>query len=445
MSDSPRPAITFDDVSFGYQADSVIDRVSLRIAAGEMVGLLGPNGAGKSTLLKLATGILRPVRGHVRVAEHDLRSMSRDEVARRVAIVPQDFSVQFAYTVRQIVELGRLPHMGSWALSRPHDRQAVEVALRETGTESLAGRVFNELSGGERQRALVALALAQDASIVLLDEPTAHLDIKHQIEVLELMRRLNRERGITVLAALHDLNLASRFFPRLVIFRNRVVADGPPSQVLDAQLLSRVYETQVRIGILRGEDYLSVMPPSYSRVGHVARVAGSPIAHVFAGGGSGELLMRALADANARFTAGPLNAGDSDCALAERLSDQCIVEPPYAPVSPEGLAAARERLLTAGCGVICPMPIGQGNVTLLRVALDALRDGVSIVLYEPSRGLGDRASGEGGGLAAIEARDFTGEAVALYQALEQTGARWARSPQEALDALAVSRSHESAQ
>lgn len=428
------PAINFEDVSFGYRSALVIERVSLQVSAGEMLALLGPNGAGKSTLLKLATGILRPASGRIRLSGDDVARLSTEQIARRVAVTPQDFSVQFAYTVRQIVALGRLPHMGAWALAGPDDELAVEDALRETGTESLANRIFNELSGGERQRVLVALALAQHTGIIVLDEPTAHLDIKHQIEVLDLMRRLNRERGITVVAALHDLNLASRFFARLVIFRRRIAADGPPSAVLDEELLSTVYETRVRIGILRGEDSLSVMPPGYrsdaDRVGE-----GQPVrAHVMAGGGSGELLMRALADAHIPFTVGPLNAGDSDCALAERLSDLCIVEPPYAAISTEGVASARERLATAGAGVICPMPVGHGNIALLRVALEARQQGVPIVLYEPAHGTSE-AEGGSEPWAAIAARDFTGEAGSLYRSLEAQGAIWTHSPREALAVL----------
>ena len=434
MSNAQPAAITFNEVTFRYRATPVIERVSLRIRGGEMVGLLGPNGAGKSTLLKLAAGILRPTSGSIQITGQELSSLSREAVARRVAVVPQDFSVQFAYTVRQIVELGRLPHMGAWALARPSDRRAVDEALRETGAEGLAERVFNELSGGERQRVLVALALAQEAGIILLDEPTAHLDIKHQIEVLELMRRLNRERGITALAALHDLNLASRYFPRLVIFRYHVIADGSPSDALDADLLSRVYETPVRIGILRGEEYLSVMPPSLPAGGHMASDRPKPTAHVLAGGGSGELLMRALADAGLRFTVGPVNMGDSDCALAERLSELCIVEPPYSPISSEGLAAARERLRAAGVGMLCPMPIGHGNIALLRAALDARREGIPMVIYEPSHGL-DPDGADGGRWDAIGSRDYTGEATQLYRELDENGALWANSPKEALAAL----------
>src|SRR5262249_16836779 len=131
-----------------------------------------------------------------------------------------------------------------------------------THTDGLANRTFNELSGGERQRVLLALALAQESPIVLLDEPTAHLDVKHQTETLELLRRLNREHGITVLAALHDLNLAARYFPRLLLLDHTLLADGPPAGVLDAALLSRIYATPVQVGILRGEEHLSVLPVS---------------------------------------------------------------------------------------------------------------------------------------------------------------------------------------
>lgn len=265
--DNQEIALALEHVSFGYTAGaSILRDVTLRVRQGECVGLLGPNGAGKSTLLRLASGVLRAGSGHVLLVGDEVRALARDEVARRVAVVPQDFAVQFAYTVRQLVELGRTSHAGSWGFLRTEDHRAVVRALEATELESLAERVFNELSGGERQRVLVAMALAQASPMVLLDEPTAHLDIRHQIEVLELLRRLNHQRGLTVIAALHDLNLAARYFPRLVLFRNEIIADGPPEAVLDAALLSRVYETPVRVGTLPGEAYLSVLPLLEGRV-----------------------------------------------------------------------------------------------------------------------------------------------------------------------------------
>lgn len=414
-------ALAFESVSFGYGRRQVVCDVTLRIHTGEMVGLLGPNGAGKSTLLRLGAGMLRPQAGVVRLQSIDIQRLARRDVARRLAVAPQDFSVQFAYTVRQIVELGRTPHHDMLAVLRRQDAQAIEVAMVAAGVEHLAHRVFNDLSGGERQRVLIALTLAQEASILLLDEPTAHLDIRFQIEVLELLRRLNVERKLTVVAALHDLNLAARYFPRLVLFREAVIADGPPAQVLDAALLSKVYETPVHVGILRGEQYLSVLPPKQDeRIVWQAQQSSdmTTTVHVIAGGGSGELMMRTLADAGIGFSAGPLNVGDSDYVLAQRLAASCIVEPPYAPVSAEGLTVARTRMLEAQAIILCPMPLGTGNSALIAVALAACKVGRTVVLLEPTAISTDNAEIL---LANIATRDFSDQGTDLYRQLLAAG------------------------
>ena len=400
----------------------VVSDVSLQLATGEMVGLLGPNGAGKSTLLRLGAGALRPQAGAVCLDGVDIQRLSRREVARRLAVAPQEFSVQFAYTVRQIVELGRTPYREMFSLSRRQDALAIEDALAAADVAHLADRVFNDLSGGERQRVLIALTLAQEAPILLLDEPTAHLDIRYQIETLELLRRLNGERRLTVLAALHDLNLAARYFPRLVLFRETIVADGPPAQVLDAELLSEVYETPVRVGILRGEQHLSVLPPGqddapvwHAQLAHNAAVA---TVHVIAGGGSGELMMRALADAGVAFSAGPLNAGDSDYTLAQRLAASCIVEPPYAPVSPEGLAAARTRMREARAIILCPTPLGPGNIALIEAALAVCQAGGKVVVLEPMATSEDDADAV---LSGASARDFSDRGT---ESIPSIAGRW---------------------
>lgn len=365
--------------------------------------------------------MLRPQAGVVRLQSIDIQRLARRDVARRLAVAPQDFSVQFAYTVRQIVELGRTPHHDMLAVLRRQDAQAIEVAMVAAGVEHLAHRVFNDLSGGERQRVLIALTLAQEASILLLDEPTAHLDIRFQIEVLELLRRLNVERKLTVVAALHDLNLAARYFPRLVLFREAVIADGPPAQVLDAALLSKVYETPVHVGILRGEQYLSVLPPKQDeRIVWQAQQSSdmTTTVHVIAGGGSGELMMRTLADAGIGFSAGPLNVGDSDYVLAQRLAASCIVEPPYAPVSAEGLTVARTRMLEAQAIILCPMPLGTGNSALIAVALAACKVGRTVVLLEPTAISTDNAEIL---LANIATRDFSDQGTDLYRQLLAAG------------------------
>ncbi len=253
-------ALAFEAVGFGYTSRPIFTGITLQLAAGEMVALLGPNGAGKSTVLRLASGVLTPTTGSVTLHGRPAATYSRKALARAVAVLPQDFSVQFAYTVQQVVELGRMPHLGSWNAMSSSDRAAVQRALSSTNTLTLADRVFNELSGGERQRVLLALAVAQESAIVLLDEPTAHLDVKHQIETLELLRVLNREQGVTVLAAMHDLNLAARYFPRLALLEGTLLADGSPEVVLTREHLRRAYGADLLVGTLSGDSHLSIVP-----------------------------------------------------------------------------------------------------------------------------------------------------------------------------------------
>src|SRR6266480_2141684 len=300
-------------VTFGYERAPLLYDVQLLVHKGEMVGLLGPNGSGKTTLLRLVSGVLLPQQGTVVLDGRPLQDWGRRGVARNMAVVPQELHVPFAFTVEQMVSLGRTPYI-NWLGSRSSkDDNIVQDAMRATDVIPLAKRIFNELSGGERQRVMVAMALAQQPKLLLLDEPTAHLDIKYQIDILELVQRLNRERGVTVIAAMHDLNLAARCFPRLLLFQRGIVADAAPAEVLEPGVLRRVYGVNVQVGILRGAEHISVLPPG-SEIAEedLFRERGPrPLVHVMAGGGTGEMMMRALADAHIPFIAGALNIGDS--------------------------------------------------------------------------------------------------------------------------------------
>src|SRR6266702_5461277 len=250
-----------DGLTFGYAKQPLLYAVHLQVRRGEMVGLLGPNGSGHTTLLRLISGVLRPQQGTILLEGKDLKTWGRRGIARRVAVVPQELHMPFAFTVEQMVNLGRTPYLNLLGTRTKEDQRIVEHALQAADIQPLAGRIFNELSGGERQRVIVALALAQQPALLLLDEPTSHLDIKYQIDVLELVQQLNRETGVTVIAAMHDLNLAARYFPRLLLFQRGVVADAGPAEVLEPQLLRRVYGISVQVGILRGAEHLSVLPP----------------------------------------------------------------------------------------------------------------------------------------------------------------------------------------
>src|SRR5438270_2116169 len=371
-------------VSFGYERLPLFYDVHLQVRTGEMVGLLGPNGSGKTTLLRLVSGVLRPQHGTIVLEGRNLQDWGRRGVARNIAVVPQELHVPFAFTVEQMVNLGRTPYINLLGSRSSKDDNIVQDAMRAADIIPLARRIFNELSGGERQRVIVAMALAQQPKLLLLDEPTSHLDIKYQIDVLERVQRLNRETGVTVIAAMHDLNLAARYFPRLVLFQRGVVADAGPAGVLEPHLLRRVYGVNVQVGILRGAEHLSVLPPSNETPADEQAEHHQPQVHIMGGGGSGELMMRALADAHIPFIAGALNIGDSDHTLALRLASEVITEQPYSPISPTTREHIRASLDRVSILILCPMPIGPGNLALLQEALSAAQQGLTVLLLAPT-------------------------------------------------------------
>jgi iron complex transport system ATP-binding protein len=241
------PAIRTDNLTFAYKDKSVLDGVSLSIERGEMVGILGPNGSGKTTLLKIFSAVLRG-RGEVKLNGRSIETYGKRELSRLFAMVPQESQVLFPYTVAEIVLMGRASYHSPFALEGRKDLEVARASMELTDCLSLSDRYLHELSGGEKQRVIIARALAQEPQILLLDEPSAFLDLKHQVQVFELMRRLNRERGLTTVAALHDLNLAALFFPRLVMLRDgRVFRAGSPKEVLTEKTIDEVYGIRVRV------------------------------------------------------------------------------------------------------------------------------------------------------------------------------------------------------
>jgi iron complex transport system ATP-binding protein len=229
-------------VTVAYRGRPALRDVDLQVSAGERVAFVGPNGAGKSTLLRAITGVTEPVVGEVRLAGERVAGLDRGRVARHLAVVPQQAVLPFSTRVEELVALGRLPHEDAIRGPRPADRAAVSAAIERVGVGHLLGRDVRELSLGERQLVLIALAVAQAAPILVLDEPTVHLDLRHQVGTMELLADLNERDGVTVVAVLHDLGLAALFFPRVVLVdRGRVVADGPPLEVLSDERIRDVF------------------------------------------------------------------------------------------------------------------------------------------------------------------------------------------------------------
>jgi cobalamin transport system ATP-binding protein len=245
-------------VSFGYfgaggrtsdvSRPLVLDAVSADIPRGASVGILGPNGSGKTTLLRLLSGTRQPTRGEVLLEGTPLTRMSRRAIARRIAVVPQETQLAFEYTVLEMVLMGRHPHLGLFELEGPDDFAVARDAMDATGTEQLEHRRFSTLSGGEKQRVVIAAALAQSSDILLLDEPTASLDLGYQLDVATLVNELNRERGVTIVISTHDLNLAASVCRQLVLLRDgRVLATGPTAEVLTPANIRRLYDVDASV------------------------------------------------------------------------------------------------------------------------------------------------------------------------------------------------------
>ena len=241
------PAIQTRNLSFAYKDRAVLHAVSLSVKSGEMAGVLGPNGSGKTTLLIILSAVLRG-QGEVELNGTIVATYGRRELSRLFAVVQQEARVNFPYTAAEIVLMGRATYHSPLALEGKKDLEIARASMDLTDSLSLWNRYLHELSGGEKQRVMIARALAQEPAILLLDEPSAFLDLKHQVQVFELLRRLNRERGLTIVAALHDLNLAALFFPRLIMLRDgKIYRDGSPSEVLTENTIEEVYGIRVRI------------------------------------------------------------------------------------------------------------------------------------------------------------------------------------------------------
>jgi iron complex transport system ATP-binding protein len=262
------PLMAASDVSFSYDRrrpavarPPVLAAVSVSINRGAILGLLGPNGSGKTTLLRLLAGTLSPDRGAIAIEGRPLSALTRRELARRIAVVPQETHSAFDFSALDIVLMGRYPHLGTLELEGPNDLAIARAALQATGTAALEGRTFATLSGGEKQRIVIASALAQASDVLLLDEPTASLDLGYQLEIAALLSRLNRERGTTMVVSTHDLNLAASLCTELVLLRRgRVIARGPVDGVLTSANIRDLYGIDADVARHPRSGHITVVP-----------------------------------------------------------------------------------------------------------------------------------------------------------------------------------------
>lgn len=400
LPDGPEEAaLVLEGVTAGYRGTPVLRETTVAVRAGEVVGLVGPNGSGKTTLIRVASRSLRPWQGRVRVAGRDPHAMTARESARLVAVVPQEIHTVFPFTVLEMVLMGRAPHRGRWGRGDASDWARARDVMEAANVQHLADRTMDELSGGERQRVVLAQALAQDAPVLLLDEPTTHLDVRHVVDLLAIVRELAARKRTAVLAIFHDLNLAAAVSDRLcVLLGGRVVAEGEPELVVTSHLLRSVYgvEAEVHPNPVTGRPTVSLggVPADAAGMGERPRV------HVVGGAGRGAPLMRALAERGFEVSAGVLHGSDTDAVLAERLNLLRVTVPPFSVIDAERAEECLRIMARAEAVVVCDAPYGPGNVVNLRIVLEAERAGARVILLEQ---------------VPIGERDFTGgEATRLW-------------------------------
>lgn len=392
------------DIECRYGARTVLDGITFSVDPGTFLGVIGPNGSGKSTLIKTLAATVKPSIGIVWLDGRDLSTIKVKDLAKKVGVVPQDTRVDFTFTTEEVVLMGRHAHLGRFHVEGIRDRLVAQKAMEMTDTWGLRHRPVTHLSGGERQRVLLARALTQEPQLLLLDEPTAHLDINYQVEILSLLRKLVLEEKLTVIGVLHDLNLASQFCQRLLLLhQGNIFAAGDPEEVITPEHIREVFRAEVGIARhpITGVPQVTLLTPKTGTEKSHLKV------HLIGGGGVSGWMMDQLASRGYTVTAGVLNAGDTDWQRARDLGLIMAEEAPFSPIGDEAYRRNLELIGEAGAVVLLQVPFGHGNLRNIECLAHAIRLGVPVLVVSPHE---------------LSQRDYTGgQAVEFLHSLPAGG------------------------
>lgn len=407
-------------ISCGYGAHPVLQDATFHIKQNDLLGIVGPNGSGKSTLLRTISRVLRPCQGQVLLDKTDLYQLPARDVARKMAVVAQEHNLEFPFSVKDIIMMGRIPHLKRFQSEGIKDQGIVRQAMDLTDVAHLAQRPVNELSGGEKQRVLIARALAQEPGILLLDEPTSYLDLNYQLEIMELLLRLHREQGIMIVMVLHDINLASQFCDSLLVVKEgKIYAAGTPAQVINAAFIKEIYGCEVQVETQTPGGRPIVILNKSQPVRTQKNLAG--LIHVVGGGGSGTDLFRLLLDQGRMISTGVINIGDSDWHEAQRLGLKIVTADPFCAITPEQSRQNDELMRQAEYIVMASIPFGPGNLPNLESVLQQAQQGNKVIVVNK---------------IDIHELDYTGGiATELYNRLIASGVSVAKDDWEAISLM----------
>jgi iron complex transport system ATP-binding protein len=410
-----------DGVECRYGSVKVLEDVSLSVKGGDFVGILGPNGSGKTTLLKSISRILKPHKGTILLNEADIYSLKSVDVAKQLAVVPQDTSIGFNFAALDIVLMGRNPHMKRFQMENEKDMAVARKVMNLTNIWHLAERPINELSGGEKQRVIIARALAQEPKILLLDEPLTHLDIVNQLEIMDLVKDLCEKEKLIVLAVFHDFNLAARYCNSAIMLKKgKIFSAGSLTEVLTSENIKNVFNVDAIVQKHLVTNSVFVIPLSPQKSSPPKKCA----IHLICGAGTGTALMKVLLDEGYSVTAGVLNVLDTDFETAHFLKIPVTTEAPFSPITEKTHEANLAMISEASLVVLTSVPFGFGNLQNLEAAIAAVEQGIPTFVIDE---------------VPIEKRDFTrGKAKALLNELKGKCAEFVKDQNELLSLLNVS-------
>ena len=413
--------LTIDGVDCYYGSVKVLENIRFSVKEEDFIGVLGPNGSGKTTLLRTISRTLKPSKGVILINDVDIYALKSVQVAKQMAVVPQDTIIAFDFTALDIVLMGRNPYLSRFQMEGEKDVAIARKAMELTNTWHLAERPVNELSGGERQRVIIARALVQEPKILLLDEPTVHLDINNQLEIMDLLKGLCLKKGLIVLAVFHDFNLAAQYCNSALLLNDgKIVSAGTIDTVLTDENIKSIFQVDAIVKRHPITNSLYVIPVSTSK----PTLSRNLSVHLICGAGTGTTLMKIMVDEGYDVTAGVLNVLDTDFETAQLLKIPAVAEAPFSQITEETYRANLKTVSKANAVVLTSVPFGPGNLRNLEAVKEALERGIPTYVIEE---------------IPIETRDFTkGEAKKQLKELKSKGAIFVKSQSELLSLLNIS-------
>lgn len=359
-----KTVLSLSHVSTGYQNRKIVKDVSLTVQEGDFIALIGSNGTGKSTLLKCISGLLPLAGGEITICGQNSTAIKTKDRAKRIAVVPQSYYVDYEFAVEDIIMMGRNPYSKFGRRNTSEDEEIVRNAMALTNTEKFRGKSYNRLSGGERQRVVIARAIAQQSDIILLDEPTSALDMHYATEVMELIAKLNRERHVTVIAVIHDINMAARFCNRIVLLKDGYVqADGTPDEVINRELMTELYQMNLIVRHNPLYDKPEIMP---IRVSENERSAAPKRIHIICGDASGVKYIEELHSRNHRLSVGVVPSNSDDGEICKNLGIPMVSVKPFCEISPQLHQQNLKLMKEADIVIVTNIPFGAYNISNLQ-------------------------------------------------------------------------------